>query len=160
VEREAEVARQAASELRTLFSELVRLEIELWDAVDRRLRETPGISMGDFDVMQVIARTESCRVFDIAEQLSITVGGTSKAVDRLEARGQVARRSNPGDRRSSIIDLTPDGTLVFARACAVAEAELDSRLGSALPAEARAQLGSLIARVRAGLAKRPAAGSS
>ena len=149
------MARHAASGLRTLFSDVVRLETELWDAVDRRLREAPGISMGDFDVMQVVARTESCRVYDIAEQLSITVGGTSKAVDRLEARGHVARRSNPGDRRSSIIELTAQGEQVFARAGAVVDAELELRLRSALSAEALAQLGSLVARIRSGLADRP-----
>ena len=152
------MASQPASGLRKLYSDLVRLEIELWDAVDRRLRETPGISMGDFDVMQVVERTASCRVYDIAEQLSITVGGTSKAVDRLEARGHLARRSNPGDRRSSIVELTRSGAEVFATACRVVDDELELRLGSALPADSLAHLGSLIARIRSGLAEPPEAG--
>ncbi len=151
------MANESAAGLRQLFSEIVRLEIELWDAVDGRLRETPGISTGDFDVMQVVARTPSCRVYDIAEQLSVTVGGISKAVDRLERRGQVARRSNPEDRRSSIIELTPQGAEAFARAGAVVDEELALRLGSVLPADALAQLGSLIARIRSGLAKPPEA---
>ncbi|HZP53428.1 MarR family winged helix-turn-helix transcriptional regulator [Actinocrinis sp.] len=149
------MAGNASDGLRQLFSDVVRLEIELWDAVDRRLRETPGISMGDFDVMQVVERTESCRVYDIAEQLSITVGGTSKAVDRLERRGHVARRSNPGDRRSSIIELTPEGAQALAGAGAVVDDELQLRLGSVLPADSLAQLSSLIARLRSGLAKPP-----
>lgn len=151
------MASKAADELRQLFSDVVRLEIELWDAVDRRLRETPGISMGDFDVMQVVARTASCRVYDIAEQLSVTVGGISKAVDRLERRGHVARRSNPGDRRSSIIELTPEGSQALGSAGAVVDDELQLRLGAVLPADSLAQLGSLIARLRAGLAKPPGA---
>jgi hypothetical protein len=46
-------------------------------------------------------------VFDIAEELSLTVGGTSKLVDRIEAAGHCVRRANPDDRRSSIIELTP-----------------------------------------------------
>jgi DNA-binding MarR family transcriptional regulator len=149
------MASNASDGLRQLFSDIVRLEIELWDAVDRRLRETPGISMGDFDVMQVVARTASCRVYDIAEQLSITVGGTSKAVDRLERRGHVARRSNPGDRRSSIIELTPEGAEALAGAGVVVDDELQLRLGAVLSAESLAQLGSLIARIRSGLAKPP-----
>jgi DNA-binding MarR family transcriptional regulator len=149
------MASNASDGLRQLFSDIVRLEIELWDAVDRRLRETPGISMGDFDVMQVVARTASCRVYDIAEQLSITVGGTSKAVDRLERRGHVARRSNPGDRRSSIIELTPEGAEALAGAGVVVDDELQLRLGAVLSTESLAQLGSLIARIRSGLAKPP-----
>jgi DNA-binding MarR family transcriptional regulator len=149
------MASNASDGLRQLFSDIVRLEIELWDAVDRRLRETPGISMGDFDVMQVVARTASCRVYDIAEQLSITVGGTSKAVDRLERRGHVARRSNPGDRRSSIIELTPEGAEALAGAGVVVDDELQLRLGAVLSTESLGQLGSLIARIRSGLAKPP-----
>ena len=149
------MAGKSADELRQLFSDVVRLEIELWDAVDLRLRETPGISMGDFDVMQVVARTRACRVYDIAGQLSVTVGGISKAVDRLERRGQVARRSNPEDRRSSIIELTSEGAQALAGAGSVVDDELRLRLGSVLSADSLAELGSLIARLRSGLAKPP-----
>jgi len=149
------MASKSADELRQLFSDIVRLEIELWDAVDRRLRETPGISMGDFDVMQIVARTPSCRVYDIAEQLSVTVGGISKAVDRLERRGHVARRSNPEDRRSSLIELTSQGAQALAGAGSVVDDELALRLGSVLSADSLTRLGSLIARLRSGLAKPP-----
>jgi DNA-binding MarR family transcriptional regulator len=136
------------TELRQLFSDLVRLEIELWDAVDRRLRSELGMSMGNFDVMQVIARTPSCRVHDIARQLSITVGGTSKAVDRIEAAGHCMRRSNPGDRRSSIVELTPGGSQLLASAAAVVDSELQLRLASPLSARSLEQLGTTIAAVR------------
>jgi DNA-binding MarR family transcriptional regulator len=137
------------TDLKRLFSDLVRLEIELWDAVDRRLRAECGISTGDFDVLQVVARTPACRVYDIARELSITVGGTSKAVDRIEARGHLVRTSNPDDRRSSIIELTPDGGRVFARAGDVVGDELRIRLGSVLPESELEQFSTLIARLRA-----------
>jgi DNA-binding MarR family transcriptional regulator len=137
------------TDLRQLFSDLVRLEIELWDAVDRRLRSELGLSMGSFDVMQVIARTPSCRVHDIARELSITVGGTSKAVDRIEAAGHCVRRTNPGDRRSSIIELTTAGARLIAEASAVVDDELGIRLGSALSAHTLDQLSTTIAKLRA-----------
>jgi len=141
------------TELRQLFSDLVRLEIELWDAVDRRLRERCGLSMGFFDVMQTVARTPSCRVHDIARQLSITVGGTSKAVDRAEAAGHLVRRANPGDRRSSIVELTASGAQVLEQAFAVVDEELEARLGRVLPPGALERFGAAIAAVRsAGLA--------
>jgi MarR family transcriptional regulator, organic hydroperoxide resistance regulator len=143
----------ARTPLRQLFSDLVRLEIELWDAVDRRLREQCGLSMGSFDVMQVVARTPSCRVHDIARQLSITVGGTSKAVDRIEATGHLARRANPGDRRSSIVELTASGVQALERATAVVDVELEARLCGALPPDALERFGAAIAALRsAGLA--------
>jgi len=137
------------TELRRIYSDLIRLETELWDAVDRRLREECGLSMGGFDVMQVVARTPGCRVYDIARELSITVGGTSKAVDRIEAAGHLARNANPGDRRSSIIELTAAGAGLLAKAGEVVDDELTQRLGSELTPAELDQLSALIARIRA-----------
>lgn len=137
------------SDLKQLYSDLIRCEIELWDAVDRRLRADCDIPMGNFDVMQVIARTESCRVHDIARELSITVGGTSKAVDRIAALGHCVRRSNPVDGRSSIIELTPAGERLLASADAAVGSELERRLGAALSSAAIEQLSTAIAKVRA-----------
>ena len=111
-----------------LFGDLVRLEIELWDAVDARLRDECDLGLGSFQVLQVIQRTDPCRVNDIVLALSITVGGVSKAVDRLEKAGHCARRSNPADRRSSIIELTSGGAALLDAATAVFEAELGARL--------------------------------
>ena len=144
------------AELRQVYSDLIRLETELWDAVDRRLREDCGLSMASFDVMQVVARTPACRVYDIAHALSITVGGTSKAVDRIEATGQLTRAANPDDRRSSIIELTPDGADLLAEAGRVVDDELRQRLGSELSAAELAQLSTLIARIRARMQVRDA----
>jgi DNA-binding MarR family transcriptional regulator len=143
------------TQLRGLYNDVIRLEIELWDAVDRRLRERCGLSMGGFDVMQVVARTPSCRVHDIARQLSITVGGTSKAVDRIEAAGHVARRSHPGDRRSSIIELTEAGAQLLAEATAVVDEELELRIGTVLSARELEQFGALISRLRSTLRQQP-----
>ena len=82
--------------------------------------------------MQVIARHGSCRVHDIADELSMTVGGTSKLIDRIEASGYCTRSPNPGDRRSSIVELTPAGNEALSRATAVFEDELRSQLGTAM----------------------------
>jgi MarR family transcriptional regulator, organic hydroperoxide resistance regulator len=139
---------EAVTDLKQLFSDLVRLEIELWDAVDRRLRGAFDLSMGGFDVMQVIARTPSCRVYEVARELSITVGGASKAVDRIEASGLCVRRSNPDDRRSSIIELTRSGASLLADATTVVDGELEIRLGSALSARSLQQLSTTIAKLR------------
>lgn len=137
------------AELRRVYSDLIRLETELWDAVDRRLRERCGLSMAGFDVMQVIERTPGCRVYDIADALSITVGGTSKAVDRIEALGRLARSANPDDRRSSIIELTPAGADLLAEAGRVVDEELRRHLGAELSAAELALLSTLITRIRA-----------
>lgn len=140
--------------LQLLFSELVRFETELWDAVDARLRADCELQLTWFEPMQVISRHPACRVYDIAEELSLTVGGTSKLVDRIESSGFCRRRPNPGDRRSSIIELTPAGRHLLAEATAVFEDELRSRIGAAMPARSLEQFTAALTKLRS--AGRPA----
>ncbi|MGW4461745.1 MarR family winged helix-turn-helix transcriptional regulator [Micromonospora sp. NPDC004704] len=135
--------------LKQLFTELVRLETEMWNAVDQRLRAEFDLPLGRYDLMQVISRTEGCRVYDLAREVSITVGAASKSVDRIEANGLCVRRPHPEDRRSSIIELTPAGESLLAKATATVENELDVRLGSALPKRDLEHLGATISTLRA-----------
>ena len=72
------------ADLPALFADLVRLEIELWDAVEARLRAELGVGLGTAQTLAVVAAVQDCRVHDIVRGLSITVGGASKTVDRLE----------------------------------------------------------------------------
>jgi len=142
------------ADLKRVFHDLVRFEIELWNAIDSRLKAEFGLPLGSFDTMQVIARIGSCRVQDVARELAITVGGTSKVIDRIERLGHCERRSNPGDRRSSIIELTPAGQALLAEAGAVFESELSARLGASLPARSLDQFAAALTMLRAGPAGR------
>ena len=138
----------AAPDLKLMFNELVRLETELWDAVEERLQRDHGVNLPTFEFIQVISRVPGCRVQDIAASLSITVGGTSKIVDRIEAAGLCARRANPVDRRSSIIQLTPAGKRLLARAAVTVEDELRRRLGAAMPERSLAQFTRTLTKLR------------
>lgn len=141
---------QAADpDLKVLFSELVRLETELWNAVEARLRSDHGITLPFFEFMRIIARLRDCRVQDIASELSITVGGTSKIVDRIEAAGYCVRHANPRDRRSSIIALTPAGKRLLPKITATVDDELRIRLGPELSGRSLTQLTKTLARLRA-----------
>ena len=122
-----------AVELRALFSDLVRLETELWDAVEARLRAEHDLTLGRFEVLDLVATHDgTARVQDVAAALSITVGGVSKLVDRLEAAGLLVRAPNPDDRRSSLLELTRAGAGLRDIAGATVRAELDVRLGAVL----------------------------
>lgn len=107
-----------------LFSTLTRFETEVWDAVDSALRKGCDLPLGRYEAMLTIGSLGSCRVQDVAAALSITVGGTSKLIDRIEASGHCVRTGNPSDRRSSLLELTEEGTAVVFRAQQVVQAEL------------------------------------
>lgn len=131
-----------------LFSALTRLETEIWDAVDARLRQECGHPLGRYEAMVVLASLGACRVFDIAEALSITVGGASKLIDRVEAAGYCSRKINPGDRRSSLLELTAVGTIVVEQGRQVVEDELAHWFTPALTWQEAGTLLDLLARVR------------
>jgi DNA-binding MarR family transcriptional regulator len=120
-------------DLKLVYQDLVRFEIELWNAVDARLRAECDLQLTWFEVMRLLALRSQCRVQDMADEFGITVGGTSKVVDRIEAGGYCRRRANPNDRRSSLVELTPAGRRLVARATEVFEAELETRIGSVVP---------------------------
>lgn len=143
---------ESMTQAEVFFSELARLQTELWSAVDSRLKDEFDIPVSRFEPMQVIARRGSCRVFDIASDLVITVGGASKIIDRIEADGYCVRRDNPDDRRSSLVELTDLGRRILAEASAAMDEELSRLLVSVAPRTLDALVSGLV-EVRAGVAQ-------
>jgi DNA-binding MarR family transcriptional regulator len=137
------------SDLKEVFNDLIRFEIELWNAVDARLKSEFGLPLAHFEPMSVIGRLPGCRVYDIANELGITTGGISKLVDRIEAGGYCRRLPNPADRRSSLLELTEDGKRLLTKAAAAFDEELQRWLASAVPERTLRQFASTLARLRA-----------
>jgi DNA-binding MarR family transcriptional regulator len=137
------------SDLRRLFSDIIRFQIELWNTVDARLKSDCNLPLTHFEPMSVMDRLPGCRVYDIANELGITTGGTSKLVDRIEASGYCRRLPNPADRRSSLLELTPEGQRLFAEAEVALDDELQRWLGAALPERTLRQFAATVARLRA-----------
>ena len=136
------------SDLRRLFNDIVRFEIQLWNAVDARLKSEFDLPLTHFEPMSVMDRLPGCRVYDIANELGITSGGTSKLIDRIEATGFCRRLPNPDDRRSSLLELTPAGQRLVAEAGAAFEDELQRQLGAVVPERTLRQFAATLARLR------------
>jgi MarR family transcriptional regulator, organic hydroperoxide resistance regulator len=136
------------SELRQVFNEVIRFEIEIWNGVDARLKSDFNLPLTHFEPMSVIERLGGCRVYEIASELGITTGGASKLIDRIEADGLCRRRPNPDDRRSSLLELTPAGRKLLHDAREAFDDELGRRLGGLSPRTVE-QLLSTLTRLRA-----------
>jgi DNA-binding MarR family transcriptional regulator len=130
-------------------TDLVRLEIALWERVDARLRESHELPLAFFESLLFISRARggSMRVGDLARALRVTVGGTSKLVDRIESAGLIARQPDPDDRRASRVALTSAGKRRLTAAVKTYEAEVGSILGGVLSPEEQRQMSDYVSRL-------------
>jgi DNA-binding MarR family transcriptional regulator len=130
-------------------TELIRLEIAVWERVDVRLRESHDVPLVFFESLHFISRAPggSMRVGDLAKALSVTVGGTSKLVDRIEKAGLIAREPDPDDRRASRLVLTATGKRKLNAAVKTYEAEARGILDGALDAKEQRELIGYVSRV-------------
>lgn len=120
------------TDLKTLFHDLVQWEITLWSAVDARLRSACGLQLTQFEIMQLLWNRDGLRVYDVAQEFGITMGGASRVIDRIEQAGHCRRIPNPNDGRSALLLLTPAGRAKVDEAIPIFEAELARLFSSVL----------------------------
>lgn len=149
-----------STDLVGLFDDFVRVETRLWNEVDACVKRAHGVPLAWIEVMQVAVVTPGCRVLDVARALTLTVGGASKVVDKVQAAGLCERHPHPHDGRSQLIVLTEAGERLVETARQTRATALTAVLGpAASPSELR-QMASVLRRVRARLTEgdhRPAA---
>ncbi len=70
------------------------------------------LGVGDFDVLAALRRSGPpfvLRPIDLSRTLMLSPAGMTGRLDRLEQAGWIARRIDPGDRRSMLVELTEAG---------------------------------------------------
>lgn len=94
-----------------------------------------------FEVLSAVQSSEQClpRMSDLAAQLTLSRGGITKLVDRLQEAGYLTRVACPEDRRSLRAELTPAGERMLAEMKAVYEEEI-ARLLRVLSCEQAQQI--------------------
>jgi MarR family multiple antibiotic resistance transcriptional regulator len=140
--------------LDTLFTDLVRVETRLYNAVAERVKAEAGVGAGHFEMLRYIRDHPDARVADLASAFAIGVGTTSKIVDRMEKEGWMERRPNPANRRSSLLALTPAGQSVVSRAEPAWQAAIQDILGGAVTVADLAVLAPALAALRSDLEQR------
>jgi len=92
----------------------------------------------------------------IADHIGIRGATLTHHLSGMEERGLVVRTREPGDRRTQVVRLTPEGEALFV-ALAGAAQEFDARLRRGLKAAEIAQLDTLLQRLHANAGVRGAA---
>jgi len=137
----------------------VHLWLVLWrayDAVRQSAEEhiaSLGICLSDFAVLELLLHKGPTPVNRIGARVRLTSGSITTAVDRLERRGLVERRNDPGDRRSRIVHLTDAGRRMIACAFADHEKAMEEA-ASGLNAAERGQLIDLLKKLGLRLAEK------
>lgn len=137
-----------AVDLPTLFSDLVRCETRLYNALNDRLREEHGLLTSQFESLRYLRDHPGSRVGDLANEFAAGVGAMSKGVDRLEKQGWVARQPNPTDRRSSLLALTDDGLRLLEAAERTFSRQLTELLGATISDSSLSTLAQTFSRLR------------
>ena len=121
-------------------------------ALEERFRPTLdrfGLSGSDFDVLCALRRAGRpyrLTPTELAGETMVSAAGTTKRIDRLEARGLVARSPHAHDRRSSTVALTDAGRKLVDRAVTAHVAD-EQRAVEGLTAAERRRLAELLDRL-------------
>lgn len=145
-------ARRAS--LDTVFSDLVRVETRLYNAIEQRVKTEAGVGAGHFELLRYVRDHSEARVADLASAFAIGVGTTSKIVDRMENQGWLERRPNPANRRSSLLALTPAGEAVVSRAEPAWHSAIQDLLAGAITADGLVALSLTLGALRSDLERR------
>jgi DNA-binding MarR family transcriptional regulator len=108
------------------------------DRVQQALAAADLPPLSWFEVLSAVKRspTGRPRMSELAEWLTLSRGGITKLVDRLQEAGYLERVSCAEDRRSLQAELTPAGKKMLEEMRAVYEGELDQHLRTLTPEEA------------------------
>ncbi len=101
----------------------------------------------DFAVLEALLHKGPLPVNEIGKKVLLTSGSITVAVDRLEAKGLVERRTHGTDRRARIVHLTKDGRKLITRVYADHAADMERLASASLTRAERKMLISLLKKI-------------
>ena len=135
-----------------LWLRLLSCTMQIENEISARLRREFATTLPRFDLMAQLARFPAgLTMSDLSQRLMVTGGNVTGVTDTLERQGFVERITQPSDRRSRVVRLTPNGQAVFARMAAVHADWVEELLGGLAEPE-RQELYRLLGQLKWGLA--------
>ncbi len=127
-----------------LWIRLLRASRTIEAELRERLKKEFDTTLPRFDVMAALYRApEGMLMSDLSRFLLVSNGNVTGIVDRLVSEGLVARARRNGDRRTSMVRLTEEGSAAFAEIAAAHENWVGELLGNVSEDDARRLAGML-----------------
>ncbi|WP_426622894.1 MarR family winged helix-turn-helix transcriptional regulator [Leifsonia sp. McL0607] len=147
----AEPTKRARTTAVTAWESLFRAQV----AVTRTLAAefpTRDISFNEYDVLFNLSRQpdRSLRLRDLNKEVLLTQPSVSRLIDRLVARGLVAKCPEPSDARGTVIRLTDTGFEMFRRVAVDHMRSITERVGERLDPHELETLAELCDKLRGG----------
>lgn len=121
-----------------LWVRMLRMTRSIEGELSKRFKDRFSTTLPRFDVMAALHRVpEGMLMSDLSRFLLVSNGNVTGIVDRLEADGLAERTSRAGDRRATIVRLTPPGSERFTEMAEAHEAWISELLGKLGRSEAR-----------------------
>ncbi|WP_159585624.1 MarR family winged helix-turn-helix transcriptional regulator [Chelativorans xinjiangense] len=129
-------ARSGDKERLRLWIRMLRTTRIVEGELRERLKRGFDTTLPRFDVMSALHRErEGMLMSDLSRFLLVSNGNVTGIVDRLVADGYVARAKRDGDKRTSVVRLTPAGVEAFEKMAAAHERWIAELLGGVDTAE-------------------------
>jgi DNA-binding MarR family transcriptional regulator len=132
-----------------IFASAVREILEL-----KLLRETSPLqlSLSQFHLLKLMAYNGQHQVHEVADFLGVSAPAATKNVDKLERFGLIVRSPSKGDRRATLLSVSPEGRRLVQKYEEIKTARLSPVLESFQPGEIE-QLSDLLERFSVNLLK-------
>jgi DNA-binding MarR family transcriptional regulator len=104
---------------RSIGGLLGRIKAGMTAALDAEL-EPLDITAAQYVILMQLALQEADSASELCKGISYDPGAMTRMLDRLERRGLVRRVAHPNDRRTSNLELTPEGKAVYPKLRAAA----------------------------------------
>ena len=132
---------------------LLRLRETLTREIDRRLRESAGLSLDDYGILITLVTQADLRLrmSQLGARRLLTPSGITRAVMRLERRGLIAREQDPTDGRAFFAVLTRPGLEALRSAQRVHHATVRELYTGRLSRQELGQLGELFEKAAPGV---------
>jgi len=117
-----------------LWIVLARCHRALSALAERSIADT-GLCLTDFMVLEALLHKGPLTISEIQTKVLLASGSMTAAVDRIEKRGLIVRKTTLADRRARILELTPEGKQIIEAAFKEHAGDLEAVMSVLDPAE-------------------------